>query len=78
MGVWLVYHLSGSRGSQGVVSASASRAYARRKNVMTGCRRTLEAPGNGSSHERRDAREGSMLLWFGKWVRGTVLGDQHG
>src|SRR5829696_7510841 len=20
----------------------------------------------------------SMLLWSGKWVRGTVLGDQHG
>jgi len=32
-GVWLVYHLSRSRGSQGVVSASASRAYARRKSV---------------------------------------------
>ena len=43
-GVWLVYHLSGSRGSQGVVSVSASRAYARRKNVMTGCRRTIDMP----------------------------------
>jgi hypothetical protein len=21
---------------------------------------------------------GSMLLWSGKWVRGTVLGDQYG
>src|SRR5688572_22208152 len=30
-----------------------------------------------SSHLRLPA-SGSMLLWFGKWVRGTVLDDQGG
>src|SRR5688572_28552202 len=68
----------GLRGPDATVFRVAGFRLLQAFSAYLGIDTTTTTTTTGSCPAAMHYRERSMLLWSGKWVRGTVLGDQHG